>query len=173
MDNSFERIDPTDIQDNIFKLIDEDWMLITAGPLESYNMMTASWGGAGILWNKKIAWCVIRPQRYTREFMEKNDIFTLSFFDEQYRDALNLCGSKSGREINKTEATGFTPISCDLPGATSFKQARMIIECRKIYFQDLQPSNFLDPSIEECYPKKDYHRMYIGEIVNCWIKKKM
>lgn len=170
MSGNYKNIDPSQISDNIFKLIGSDWMLVTAGPPDAYNTMTASWGGAGVLWNKNVAWCVVRPQRYTYEFMEKNDTFTLSFFDEEYRDALTVCGSKSGRDIDKAAVTGLMPMAGELSGTTSFKQARLIIECRKIYFQDLQPNNFLDDSIDANYPQKDYHRMYFGEIVSCKIK---
>lgn len=170
MKNSFNKIEPGEIEGNPFKLIGADWMLITAGGSDSYNTMTASWGGMGVFWNRNVVWCVIRPQRYTYEFMEKADTFTLSFFDEEYRDALMVCGTKSGRNIDKAAETGLTPVDGNLDGTTAFKEARLVIECRKIYFQDLVPRNFVDPSIDENYPQKDYHRMYFGEIVNCWVK---
>lgn len=167
----FRSIKPEDIPDNVFQLIGSGWMLIAAGPPENYNMMTASWGGFGVIWNKNICWCVIRPQRYTREFVERSDAFTLSFFDESYRQALEVCGTKSGREINKAEATGLTPVSGTRPGTTYFSQARMVIECRKIYFQDLIPEHFLDASIDAMYPEGDYHRMYVGEIIECRVRE--
>lgn len=170
MKNTFTKIEPSEIQSNPFKLVGADWMLITAGPSDVYNTMTASWGGMGVFWNRNVIWCVIRPQRYTYEFMEKADTFTLSFFDEEYRDALVLCGTKSGRDIDKAAATGLTPVDGNLEDTTAFKEARLVIECRKIYFQDLVPKNFVDPSIDENYPQKDYHRMYFGEIINCWVK---
>ena len=170
MTHGFRTISPEDLTDNTFKLIGSDWMLITAGPPEAFNTMTASWGGLGVIWNKSIAWCVIRPVRYTYEFMEKADNFTLSFFDEAYRNALQLCGSKSGREIDKAAATGLTPIAGTLPGTTAFSQARLIIECRKIYFQDIDPERFLDPGIHQNYPDRDYHRMYVGEIATCLLR---
>jgi flavin reductase (DIM6/NTAB) family NADH-FMN oxidoreductase RutF len=170
MQDNFKQIKPEEIGDNTFELIGKDWMLITAGAPGSYNTMTASWGGFGVLWNKNVCWCVIRPQRYTYEFTEKADTFTLSFFDENHRDALNICGSKSGRDIDKAAATGLTPVAGDTPGTTTFAEARLVIECRKLYFQDIDPANFLDPAIDGNYPQKDYHRMYIGEIVRVWSK---
>lgn len=170
MSEEFRKIKPEEISDNVFKLVGTDWMLITAGTLDSYNTMTASWGGFGVIWSKNICWCVIRPQRYTYEFAEKADSFTLSFFEDEYRPALNLCGTKSGREIDKAAVTGLTPVPGMLPGTTEFAEAKLIIECRKIYFQDIDPANFLDPSIDKNYPEKDYHRLYIGEIVNCLTK---
>ena len=168
--SEFKSIKPEEIGDNPFKLVGSDWMLITAGPPDAYNTMTASWGGLGVIWNRNVCWCVIRPVRYTYEFMEKAESFTLSFFDEQYRDALNLCGSKSGRDVDKAAATGLTPIAGTLPGTTCFAQARLVIACRKIYYQDLIPGQFLDPGIEGNYPQKDYHRMYFGEIKNCLVR---
>lgn len=166
----FKKLKPEEMPDNPFKLIGSDWMLIAAGPPEAHNMMTASWGGLGVLWNKNVCFCVIRPHRYTYEFVEKAEGFTLSFLGEEYREALQLCGTKSGREIDKTEATGLTPTAGSLPGTTYFAEARMVLECRKIYFQDIDPEHFLDPSIQGNYPQRDYHRMYVGEIVNCLVK---
>jgi len=168
--DGFKEINPEQISENLLKLIGQDWTLITAGPTDSYNTMTASWGGFGILWSRNVCWCVIRPQRYTYEFMEREEHFTLSFFEEKYRDALNLCGTKSGRDIDKAAATGLIAIEGTLPATTTFAQACLVMECRKIYIQDVDPKNFLDPTIEKNYPIQDYHRMYLGEIVKCWSK---
>lgn len=165
----FKEIKPESIQDNPFSAIGKGWMLITAGTLKNYNMMTASWGGFGVLWHKNICFCVIRPHRYTYGFMEKAKYFSLSFFDKKYKSILEFCGSKSGRDVDKTKETGLTPAK-DRTGAVYFKEARLVIICKKIYFQQIDPKNFLDPKIEENYPKKDYHRMYVGEIVCCLIK---
>jgi flavin reductase (DIM6/NTAB) family NADH-FMN oxidoreductase RutF len=158
----FKEIKSTEMDENVFELIGKTWMLITAGDKKSFNTMTASWGGMGVLWNKNVVFCFIRPQRYTYEFVENNDVFTLSFYSECYRDALNLCGAKSGRDIDKAKATGLIPIYSD--GGVFFEQAKIVIVCRKIYFQDIDPTNFLDENIEKNYSNKDYHRMYIGEI---------
>ena len=166
MAEPFHEIDPITISDNVFKLIEDDWMLITAGPLDHYNTMTANWGGFGILWRRKICWCVIRPQRYTYQFMEREAAFSLSFFTDEYKKALDLCGTKSGRDIDKAAAAGLTPFETS-PGIVSFSQARLIIECQKIYFQDIDPQHFLDPAIDKVYPIQDYHRMYFGEIRRC------
>jgi flavin reductase (DIM6/NTAB) family NADH-FMN oxidoreductase RutF len=159
-------IRPEEIPDNVFKLVGQDWMLITAGPPEHHNTMTASWGGFGVLWGRNVCWCVIRPQRYTYEFMERSESFTLSFFDERYRAALDLCGTKSGRDVDKASAAGLTPAPGDLPATTFFEEARLVIACRKIYFQDVDPAHFLDPTIDRNYPSRDYHRMYVGEIAS-------
>ncbi len=165
----FTPIKPEQITENTFKLIGSDWMLITAGSPEKFNTMTASWGGFGILWNKKVCFCVIRPHRYTYEFVEGNDRFTLSFFDEKFREALNLCGTKSGRDVDKAAAAGLTPVSVD-EGTVSFSEARLVLECRKMYFHDFDPANFIDQSIARNYPDRDYHRMYVGEVTGCYVK---
>lgn len=169
MSEKFKSISPEKISENTFKLIGKDWMLITAGNIDKFNTMTASWGGLGVLWNKNIAICFIRPQRYTYEFMEKADVFTLSFFDEKYRAALQLCGSKSGRDIDKAKAAGITPVTGD-SGSIYFEEAKLVLECRKIYYQDINPEYFLDKGIQKNYPARDYHRMYVGEIINCLAK---
>ena len=165
MEDEFNEIKPQDLNDNVFKLIGADWMLISAGNIKSFNMMTASWGALGVLWNLNVCICFIRPTRYTYEFMEKNEQFTLSFFDEKYRDVLNYCGAKSGRNVNKAQKTGLTP--AEGAGSLYFKEARLVIESRKIYYQDIKPEFFIDKEIEKNYPKKDYHRMYIGHILKC------
>ena len=108
--NAFlKEIKPANIKDNPFKLIGGDWMLITAGTKESFNTMTASWGGLGVLWDKEVAFAFVRPTRHTFGFMEKSPVFTLSFFAEQYRPALEFCGAHSGRDVNKIAQTGLTP----------------------------------------------------------------
>lgn len=104
----FEKIEPKALDQNVFSLIGDQWMLITAGTKEECNTMTASWGGLGVLWGKPVATVYIRPQRYTLEFVEREDTFTLCFFGEAYRKALALCGSKSGRDVDKVKECGFT-----------------------------------------------------------------
>jgi flavin reductase (DIM6/NTAB) family NADH-FMN oxidoreductase RutF len=170
IDASFHSVSSEELSDNFIDLINNKWMLITAGDTKKFNTMTASWGSIGVLWNKPIAICFIRPTRYTYEFANRSDIFTLSFFPEQHRKILNYCGSKSGRYVDKIEATGLEPLITPNEGIT-FEQARLCIECRKIYVDDLKPGNFLLPEIDvKNYPKKDYHRIYIGEILNCYTK---
>ncbi|MEI8049221.1 MAG: flavin reductase [Bacteroidota bacterium] len=165
--NDFQKIEPQDINQNPFKLIDDDWFLLSAGNLETFNTMTASWGGMGVLWNKPVVFCFVRPQRYTYKFMESNELFTMSFFSESHREALNLCGKASGRQTDKMKATGLKPI--ESPGGSVFyEQARLMLECRKLYFSDIDPAHFLLDKINANYPKKDYHRMYIGEIISCY-----
>lgn len=164
----FHEIDPKQIDENIFQLIGDDWYLLTSGNQEGYNTMTASWGCAGILWGKPVIISYVRPQRYTYEFMEKNDCYTLSFFDSSYREALNFCGSKSGRDYDKAKETGLTP--CFVDTTTCFEEAKLVIVCKKMYSQDVDPIHFLSADIEKNYANKDYHRMYVGEILKVYKK---
>jgi flavin reductase (DIM6/NTAB) family NADH-FMN oxidoreductase RutF len=151
--------------------IADEWMLITAGNTAedkgNWNTMTASWGALGELWNKDAAFVFIRPGRHTRAFIDNNPLFTLSFFKEKHHGALALCGEKSGRDCDKAAEAGLTPIvfGGGIAGAVAFEEASEIIVCRKIYTQDIDPKRFLDPSIESNYPQKDYHRMYVGEVL--------
>ena len=166
----FTRIDPKELNQNVFSLIGDQWMLITAGTKEKCNTMTASWGGLGVLWGGPVATVYIRPQRYTLEFVENSDYFTLSFFGEAYRKALALCGSKSGREVDKVKECGFTVETAD--GAPYFAQADLVLVCKKAYWQDMDPTHFLDGEIDgKWYPEKDYHRIFIGEIETVLKKK--
>jgi flavin reductase (DIM6/NTAB) family NADH-FMN oxidoreductase RutF len=166
MSPEFRVIDPDQILDNTFELIRDDWMLITAGDAGSFNTMTASWGAFGELWHKKVCFCFVRPTRHTYGFMEKADTFTLTFFDEKYRDVLKYCGTRSGRDVDKITETGLTPLTSG-SGSVYFAEARLVLECRKIHYQDLDPANFIDNAIHNEYPEKDYHRMYIGEVISC------
>jgi flavin reductase (DIM6/NTAB) family NADH-FMN oxidoreductase RutF len=165
----FFQIQPEKLNENVFNLLEKDWMLITAGTIDVFNTMTASWGGMGVLWNKNVCYIVVRPQRYTYTFLERNEYFTLSFFHEKYRDVLKFCGARSGRDVNKAAETGITPMKTS-NGAVFFSEARLVIECKIIYFQDINPKNFIDFSIADNYPQQDYHRMYIGEILSVMIK---
>ena len=161
----FKKIKPEEIGQNLFTLLNDQWMLVTAGTPEDCNTMTASWGGLGVLWRRDVAMCVVRPQRYTMEFLEREEYFTLSFFGDRCRKELALCGAKSGRDIDKVKECGFT-VAAAAGNAPYFEEAQLVLVCRKLYWQDLEPGQFTDPAIPaECYPEKDFHRMYIGEIV--------
>lgn len=181
--NNFTEISPFELNDNTFKLISKDWTLITAGNItddgntHGYNTMTASWGGLGVLWNKNVATIYVRPQRYTYEFIEENEYFTLSFFDESKRSALAFCGKNSGRDCDKAKECRLTPIAVDDSVAgnpvagnpVAFDEAQLILVCKKLYHSDIDPKNFYSAEIETHY-NNDYHRMYIGEIVKILIK---
>ncbi len=169
MSHVFKPVRPDTLKDNPFQLIGGDWMLVTAGTKANYNMMTASWGGLGVLWDKNIAICFVRPTRHTYGFMENNSHFTLTFFDEEFRDKLAFCGAHSGKDTDKTAKTGLTPVEGPA-GTVFFEQARLVLVCKKIYFQDLIPQHFLDPAIREFYGSSDFHRMYVGEIVEALAK---
>lgn len=171
MTDLFKTITIKSLEKNIFSLLDDTWMLITAGNKKSFNTMTASWGGFGILWNKPVAFIFIRPQRHTLGFVEKEDHFTLSFFNEHYRDILNFCGSKSGKEVDKVAETGLIPVETD-NGSVFFQQADLILECRKIYSDRVKPENFIIGEIEKkLYKNKDYHYMFVADIISCMARK--
>lgn len=170
--NGFTGIKPVELTDNPFKMIGDDWMLITAGGIEShktFNTMTASWGGLGILWHKPVSYIFVRPNRYTYEFTEKHALYTLSVFDEKFKKALTLCGSVSGRDRDKVTEAGLTPVELE-NGAIGFREARLILACKKLYYQDLTPDHFIDPTLDKNYPNKDYHRMYVGEVIGVYTK---
>lgn len=163
---NFTAIEPTAIRDNPFTLIGTDWMLITAGTMSKFNTMTANWGGMGCLWDRNVCFCFVRPIRYTDHFMERSEVFTLSFFDESHRETLEYCGTYSGLDVDKVQKTGLKP-QASAAGGVYFAQARLVIECRKVYAQQLDPDRFLAPYIAGFYPDKSYHRMYVGEVLGC------
>lgn len=165
----FKQITPDKIPGNIIKMLSEDWMLITAGNDTQFNMMTASWGGLGRLYEKPTATCFINPTRYTYQLMEKNDTYTLTFYTEAYRDALQYCGSNSGRNADKVKGSGLTPITTP-SGSKAFAEAWLIIECRKLVGQSLNHDALFDEKLKADWVGKQLHKMYIGEIMNVWVK---
>lgn len=164
MSDGFIDIAPEAIEDNPFKLLHEDWTLITAGQLDKFNMMTASWGGLGVLWEKPVATVYVRPQRYTYEFLERETHFSLSFFGEEHRLALQICGAVSGRAANKVQMTALSPLVDEGTGAVYYDEARLVLVLRKLYFADIDPAR-IQVDLGDMYPEQDYHRLYIGEIV--------
>lgn len=167
-----EQIEIKDLSDNFFETISKEWLLITAGTKNSFNTMTASWGGIGFLWNKPVAFIFVRPERYTHEFIEKNECLTLSFLGETNRNIYNICGKKSGRDTDKVKASGLQPLETP-QGNITFGQSRLTLECRKLYSQPLSAENFMDRSlIDKWYEKQGgYHEMYIVEIEKIWKNK--
>lgn len=165
----YKRIAPDKIPGNIIKMLSEDWMLITAGNEEKFNMMTASWGGLGVLYGKPVTTCFINPTRYTYQLMEKNDTYTLTFYTEAYRNALQYSGTTSGKDGDKIKGSGLTPITTP-EGSKAFGEAWLIIECRKLVSQSLMPEAIADQKIKEEWVGKQLHKMFIGEIINVWVK---
>jgi flavin reductase (DIM6/NTAB) family NADH-FMN oxidoreductase RutF len=143
------------------------WFLLTSGDFAAgkFNTMTVSWGGMGVMWGKPFAQVVVRPHRYTFQFIEQYPTFTLCAFSQEYRAALNLLGTKSGRDGDKIAQSGLTPVASGAVPAPAFAEAELVLCCRKIYWHDFDPGHFLDPNIDRHYPRHDYHRSYFGEIL--------
>ena len=167
---SFHEVKPEELQINPFTTIGSDWLLVTAGNEEKCNTMTASWGGMGVLWRKNVVTIYIRPQRYTKEFIDKNERFTLSVLGNEYRNALNICGSRSGRDVDKFQEAHITPYFLD--GTTAVEEADMIFVCRKMYQQWMDQECFDDKDADKlCYPDKDYHMVYVAEIEKVLVRE--
>ncbi len=164
----FKKVDPKALDFNVFSAIGDQWMLITAGTPENCNTMTASWGGLGVLWGVPMAIAYIRPQRYTKQFVDENEYFTLSFFSEQYRKQLSLCGSKSGRDIDKIKECGFTVMAGE-GNAPYFAQANLVLVCRKRMVMPMDPGA-IPEDVKEKWYNNDYHDIYWGEIVEARIR---
>lgn len=162
----FKEISPKEIDGNLIKMIADEWMLITAGNQEKYNMMTASWGFAGEIWGNDSVVALIRPQRYTMEFVENSDYFTLSFYGDE-KAIHKVCGSKSGRDVDKTALTGLTPVFSD--NTVYFDEARLVLVCKKQYVGKLEAENFIDKEPLKWY-NDDFHYMIIGKIEKVLVK---
>ena len=148
-------------------LWDKQWLLLTSGDFASkqFNAMTVGWGSFGTMWNRPFALIAVRDHSYTYQFAEKYDSFTLAAFSKEYIKALGLLGTKSGRDLDKISAAGITPIASKSVASPGFEEAELIVECKKMYWQDLDADHFLTEQIHALYEKKDYHRIYYGEIL--------
>ena len=157
----FKEISAKEIEGNLIKAIADEWMLISAGDNDGYNMMTASWGFTGEMWGNDSVIAMIRPQRYTMDFVDNKDCFALSFYGDN-KEIHKVCGSKSGRDVNKTELTGLIPVFSD--DTVYFEEARLVIICKKQYVGRLNEENFTDKEPLKWYNEKDFHYMIVGKI---------
>ncbi len=168
----FQKITPESITENPFSLIGKKWYLLSAGTAENHtsmNTMTASWGAVGVLWGAPSLHCFVRTNRHTLSYLDQNEFFTASFFEESYRDALSFCGTNSGRDVDKIAHTGLTPM--DVDDSVAFEEASLILVCRKRYTAMLQETGFVTPeTFDTFYAKEPLHREFIGEIIACYQK---
>jgi len=162
---SFKEVDVNSLSVNPFVMLNDEWGLLSAGDSSRFNTMTIAWGSMGVMWHKPVLTVVVRPQRYTYEFVEKLDLFTVSFYPDSYRKALTLLGTKSGRDCDKITESGLTPLFVD--GSVAFEEAHTVFVCKKLHGgQQLDASKFVDLSLDSAmYPDKDYHYFYIGEVL--------
>lgn len=159
----FTELSYQDLNINAIDEIRNGWFLISAGNSEKYNTMTANWGTIGHLWHESVAIVFVRPQRYTYQFTEENDHMTLSFFPREYRPALTILGTKSGRDCDKVAESRLTPV--EVEGTMTFEEASYVLVCKKLYYEDIKKENFLDEApLLRNYPLEDFHRMYIVKI---------
>ena len=160
-----EPVDLSSFRVNAIDIWLKHWFLLTAGTPEKFNCMTVAWGSIGGMWHKPFVQVVVRPTRYTYEFMNQSDDFTLSAFPDDFHKALMQLGSVSGRDTDKIEAADLTPEPALQVQSPTFAEDELVIECRKIYWQDMQPENFMADYIGSCYSGEDYHRIFFGEIL--------
>lgn len=165
----FVKTTAKELDKNAFRMIGDEWMLVTAEKNGVVNTMTASWGGVGILWGKEVATLYIRPQRYTKEFIDAGDMFTISFFGEEHKKALGYLGKVSGRDEDKIKTVDFHVEMIE--GQPTFEESNMVFVCKKLYADTINPEGFKAEELDEkWYADKDYHTMYIAEIVSVYIK---
>lgn len=165
----FQEISAKNLNENAFQMIGSDWLLVTAQKDGKANTMTASWGGIGVMWGKDVAYIVIRPQRYTKEFIDGSDTLSLSVLPEGNKDIYGYLGKVSGRDEDKITKSGLTLVHDN--GTPYFEEAKTVLICRKLFAQDMKPEAFLDQSIlDKWYPDRDYHTMYICEIEKVLVK---
>ncbi len=148
---------------DILSVFDKKWALLTAGTQESFNTMTISWGGLGTIWNKPVATVYVRTSRYTHDFMDANEYFTVSFYPESCKQVLGVLGAKSGRDMDKMKDSGLTPVKAG--ESMSFAEAEVTLVCKKLFRQQLEVGNMPPEVARAMYEGQAPHDMYIGEIV--------
>jgi flavin reductase (DIM6/NTAB) family NADH-FMN oxidoreductase RutF len=174
-DQLFKQISPEEISDNVFTLMGKDFFALTAGKGDHYNSMIGSGGGLAVLFKKPTAWCIVRADRYTLEIIQKEQTYSLSYFPNEYRKQMLFLGSKSGRDSEKMKEVELTSVQTP-SGDISFKEARLIIECKLTEITTPNPDDFYTQeakeSINEAYSEANHYRKYIfGEITHVWVKK--
>ena len=168
--NQFKEITTKEFKKNVFEIIGEEWMLVTAKKENKVNTMTASWGGLGVMWGRDVAYVVIRPQRYTKEFVDASDTFSLTFYPSTYKSTLGYLGRVSGRNEDKILNSNLTITYED--GTPYFEEANLVLICKKLYAQPMDEPFFMDSSIpDKWYQTKDYHTLYVAEIQKVFISK--
>ena len=165
----FKEIDITELNENAVDLLKNQWALITAGDENGYNTMTVSWGAIGELWNRDMLTAYIRPQRYTKEFLDREEYFSFSVYPGDMKSIHTVCGSKSGRDVDKAKECSLTPVFTE--NAPYFEEAKIVIICRKMAVGKFEPDQFKDEMIAELnYPQNDFHYIYYGAIEKVLIK---
>ena len=154
-----KEINYKDMKFNPFNLIGGEWMLVTAGNERTgCNTMTASWGH-----NDPTAVIYLRPSRYTKKFVDEEKYFTLCVMDKSFKKQMAYLGSVSGRDEDKIAKAGLTPVYDE--NSVFFKEAKLVLVCKKLYQSELQESGFLyQETIDTNYPQRDFHTMYVGKI---------
>ena len=161
------RIDPADLTIRPFHILDREWALLASGAARP-NLMTVSWGGLGTLWERPMVTVYVRPTRYTFSLLAERPEFTLNFMPPAARPALQLCGTRSGRDLDKWKAAGLTAEPSETIAVPRVAGARLALECRVVASLDFDPQRFLDAKIEKLYPNRDYHRVMFGELLAAW-----
>lgn len=166
----FKEIKPNELKDNVFKILGEDWALLSAKNKQGkVNSMTVAWGGFGVMWHKPVVFAVVRPQRHTKKFIDESEFFSFTFFEQEHKEKLKYLGSVSGKDEDKMEKVELDIINDKAP---YFEQARLAVICKKLYEQDFKEECFIDKKlISDVYPTKDYHTMYVAEIDKILIKE--
>ena len=160
-------IDPSELQIRPFHLLDKEWALLVGGK-DKPNPMTVSWGGFGTLWEHPVVTVYVRPTRHTFGLLKEDPSFTLNILPEGHRKTLDFCGSESGREVNKWKACGIHPAPSSCVPVPRVSEAELAVECRVVATMQVDPGRFLDRSLEQLYPKRDYHTAFVGHVLTVW-----
>ncbi|MFI5143445.1 MAG: flavin reductase family protein [Thermoanaerobaculales bacterium] len=161
------RIPAAELTVRPFHILDQRWALLVAGSAKP-NPMTVSWGGFGTLWNKPVVTVYVRPTRFTFGLLDAEPAFTLNFLPERLRSALDLCGAVSGRDVDKWKPAGLTQNPSKTIAVPRVGEAELALECRVVTSFDLDPARFLDATVIDLYPRHDYHRAFLGEVLAVW-----
>ena len=166
-----KRVDVNALTPEIFKIFSENNALLTAGDKADCNTMTIGWANFGTLWELPTCTVYVRPERYTYEFLERHEYFTVSVLRAEDRKTAQICGTKSGRDCDKIAECGLT-LAYGEGDAPYFEESELVVVCRKLFYQDIDVSKVTDPRVTMFYTGSmgSDHRVYIGEVVEAYIK---
>ena len=166
----FKEINAKELSANLFHKIDNEWLLICSYDRDNgrENMMTASWGGFGILWNREVCFLFVRPQRHTHKLLSEQEEFSVAVLPEELKAAHKVCGRLSGADVDKMKETGLH--ETELDGVRTVAEANLVFLVKKLYEDELKKTGFLEEALLKNYPTDDFHTVYVCEIKKVYIK---
>jgi flavin reductase (DIM6/NTAB) family NADH-FMN oxidoreductase RutF len=151
--------------ETIQRMREDGLLLVTSGADGKPNVMTIGWGTLGAIWGRPVFLVLVRPSRHTYSRLEEIGEFTINVPPRGLATGVNLCGTVSGRDHDKFQEAGLTPVASRQVRPPIVQECVVHYECRILHKNDLVPGALSQAILDDAYPQEDFHRVYFGEIV--------